>query len=147
MNCLHLNCALAASNAAAPLTAGKGAKGLAGSGKGAKVKGSGDKKKPISRSVKAGLQFPVGRIHRFLKARGPRIAPLLPSAPRRARAAQAARPWTPRAAPRIQLRAPARVAGALHGQRPCRCHRRRVQRCHSRCEAAQQPRCGVFSNS
>ena len=48
---------------------GKGAKGL--SGKGAKgAKGlTGDKKKPISRSLKAGLQFPVGRIHRFLKAR------------------------------------------------------------------------------
>ena len=46
---------------------GKGAKGL--SGKGAKgAKGTmGDKKKPISRSLKAGLQFPVGRIHRFLK--------------------------------------------------------------------------------
>ena len=32
----------------------------------------GDKKapkKPTSRSAKAGLQFPVGRIHRFLKAR------------------------------------------------------------------------------
>merc|ERR1712100_614462 len=29
----------------------------------------GDKKKPTSRSVKAGLQFPVGRIHRFLKIR------------------------------------------------------------------------------
>lgn len=27
------------------------------------------KKKPISRSQKAGLQFPVGRIHRFLKNR------------------------------------------------------------------------------
>ena len=42
---------------------GKGAKGLSGkglSGKGAKgtMKG-GDKKKPTSRSVKAGLQFPV----------------------------------------------------------------------------------------
>jgi len=52
---------------------GKGAKGLSGkglSGKGAKgtMKG-GDKKKPTSRSVKAGLQFPVGRIHRFLKNR------------------------------------------------------------------------------
>jgi hypothetical protein len=52
---------------------GKGAKGLSGkglSGKGAKgtMKG-GDKKKPTSRSVKAGLQFPVGRIHRFLKVR------------------------------------------------------------------------------
>lgn len=28
---------------------------------------SGDKKKPISRSARAGLQFPVGRIHRLLK--------------------------------------------------------------------------------
>jgi hypothetical protein len=47
---------------------GKGAKGL--SGKGAKgTMAKGDKKKPISRSIKAGLQFPVGRIHRFLKAR------------------------------------------------------------------------------
>eukprot|EP00890_Picochlorum_soloecismus_P001705 jgi/Picsp_1/2535/NSC_00766-R1_histone 2 len=50
---------------------GKGAKGL--SGKGAKgtigMKGAGDKKKPISRSARAGLQFPVGRIHRLLKNR------------------------------------------------------------------------------
>lgn len=52
---------------------GKGAKGLSGkglSGKGAKGTMSskkGDKRKPTSRSVKAGLQFPVGRIHRFLK--------------------------------------------------------------------------------
>ncbi|KDD73895.1 hypothetical protein H632_c1750p0, partial [Helicosporidium sp. ATCC 50920] len=50
---------------------GKGAKGL--SGKGAKgtiggIKGV-DKKKPISRSARAGLQFPVGRIHRLLKSR------------------------------------------------------------------------------
>ncbi len=49
---------------------GKGAKGL--SGKGAKGtmgdKGkAGDKKKPVSRSARAGLQFPVGRIHRLLK--------------------------------------------------------------------------------
>ena len=28
-----------------------------------------DKKKPVSRSSKAGLQFPVGRIHRYLKLR------------------------------------------------------------------------------
>jgi len=27
------------------------------------------KSKPVSRSLKAGLQFPVGRIHRFLKTR------------------------------------------------------------------------------
>ena len=49
---------------------GKGAKGL--SGKGAKGTLGGkaidkDKKKPISRSARAGLQFPVGRIHRLLK--------------------------------------------------------------------------------
>ena len=53
---------------------GKGAKGLSGkglSGKGGKVSSKGDKKKPTSRSVKAGLQFPVGRIHRFLKVRPP----------------------------------------------------------------------------
>lgn len=30
-------------------------------------KGGGPKKKPVSRSVKAGLQFPVGRIGRYLK--------------------------------------------------------------------------------
>lgn len=51
---------------------GKGAKGL--SGKGAKgtmggKKGGDDKKKPVSRSARAGLQFPVGRIHRLLKVR------------------------------------------------------------------------------
>lgn len=51
---------------------GKGAKGLSGSGKGAKgTMGDkkGDKKKPVSRSARAGLQFPVGRIHRLLKVR------------------------------------------------------------------------------
>ncbi|OWM68819.1 hypothetical protein CDL15_Pgr025006 [Punica granatum] len=32
-------------------------------------RGGGPKKKPISRSVKAGLQFPVGRIGRYLKKR------------------------------------------------------------------------------
>lgn len=30
-------------------------------------KAGGPKKKPVSRSVKAGLQFPVGRLGRFLK--------------------------------------------------------------------------------
>lgn len=29
----------------------------------------GDKKKPTSRSARAGLQFPVGRVHRLLKVR------------------------------------------------------------------------------
>ena len=56
---------------------GKGAKGL--SGKGAKGTLGGkaidkDKKKPISRSARAGLQFPVGRIHRLLKVRAPTAA-------------------------------------------------------------------------
>jgi len=37
--------------------------------KGGKGKSRGGKKAPVSRSQKAGLQFPVGRIHRFLKSR------------------------------------------------------------------------------
>ena len=44
---------------------GKGAKGTLGAGKGA----AGDKKKPVSRSARAGLTFPVGRVHRQLKLR------------------------------------------------------------------------------
>ena len=49
---------------------GKGAKGAKGlAGKGTLSEKKGDKKKPTSRSAKAGLQFPVGRIHRFLKGR------------------------------------------------------------------------------
>ncbi|CAK9194489.1 unnamed protein product [Sphagnum troendelagicum] len=48
--------------------AGKGAKGLL-MGKSTDVDDKKDKKKPISRSLRAGLQFPVGRIHRLLKAR------------------------------------------------------------------------------
>ena len=36
-------------------------------GKGGKGKSHNGKKVPISKSVRAGLQFPVGRIHRFLK--------------------------------------------------------------------------------
>ena len=48
---------------------GKGAKGLSGKGaKGTMGDKKGDKKKPVSRSARAGLQFPVGRIHRLLKA-------------------------------------------------------------------------------
>lgn len=48
---------------------GKGAKGLSGKGAKGTIGGEkkGDKKKPISRSARAGLQFPVGRIHRLLK--------------------------------------------------------------------------------
>lgn len=65
---------------AAPAAAmsGKGAKGL--SGKGAKGTITGkqklvdDKKKPISRSARAGLQFPVGRIHRLLKVSVSRLS-------------------------------------------------------------------------
>lgn len=44
----------------------KGAKGTMGGA--GKAKG-GDKKKPVSRSARAGLQFPVGRIHRLLKVK------------------------------------------------------------------------------
>ena len=35
----------------------------------AKAKGTGDRKKSVTRSARAGLQFPVGRIHRLLKTR------------------------------------------------------------------------------
>lgn len=50
---------------------GKGGKGgKVGGGKGGKGgKAPTAKKAPTSRSAKAGLQFPVGRIHRFLKSR------------------------------------------------------------------------------
>eukprot|EP00831_Metopus_contortus_P020744 TRINITY_DN1917_c0_g2_i3.p1 TRINITY_DN1917_c0_g2~~TRINITY_DN1917_c0_g2_i3.p1 ORF type:complete len:227 (+),score=50.41 TRINITY_DN1917_c0_g2_i3:157-837(+) len=44
---------------------GKGGKG----GKGGKIAASDSKKLAQSRSSRAGLQFPVGRIHRFLKQR------------------------------------------------------------------------------
>ena len=37
------------------------------SGKGAGGRRGGERKKSVSKSVKAGLQFPVGRIARFLK--------------------------------------------------------------------------------
>eukprot|EP00331_Platyophrya_macrostoma_P022165 CAMPEP_0176444278 /NCGR_PEP_ID=MMETSP0127-20121128/22963_1 /TAXON_ID=938130 /ORGANISM="Platyophrya macrostoma, Strain WH" /LENGTH=146 /DNA_ID=CAMNT_0017829747 /DNA_START=31 /DNA_END=471 /DNA_ORIENTATION=+ len=45
------------------------ASGKGKGGKGGKVGSGKSKKAPQSRSIKAGLQFPVGRIHRFLKAR------------------------------------------------------------------------------
>ncbi|KAJ8491789.1 hypothetical protein OPV22_013510 [Ensete ventricosum] len=48
--------------------AGKGGKGLLAAKTTAANKDK-DKKKPISRSARAGLQFPVGRIHRHLKSR------------------------------------------------------------------------------
>lgn len=45
-----------------------GAKGLSGKGaKGTMKKEVDNKKKPVSRSAKAGLQFPVGRLHRYLQ--------------------------------------------------------------------------------
>jgi histone H2A len=47
---------------------GKSVGGKSGKAKGGKGK-SGSKKTPISRSVRAGLQFPVGRVHRYLKSR------------------------------------------------------------------------------
>ena len=52
------------------MQSGKGGKGGKVGGKGGKGgKAPTSKKAPQSRSQKAGLQFPVGRIHRFLKAR------------------------------------------------------------------------------
>ena len=49
----------------------KGLGGLKGKGKGLGGKGNGKIKKrgPITKSSKAGLQFPVGRLHRQLKLR------------------------------------------------------------------------------
>merc|ERR1719264_1866919 len=44
---------------------GKGGKG----GKGGKVGSGKTKRNPTSRSIRSGLQFPVGRLHRFLKTR------------------------------------------------------------------------------
>ena len=40
---------------------------MSGKGKGGRGKGKGATGKSVSKSVKAGLQFPVGRIGRFLK--------------------------------------------------------------------------------
>jgi histone H2A len=40
---------------------------MAGKGKGAGGRGKAGSSRPVSRSAKAGLQFPVGRIARFLK--------------------------------------------------------------------------------
>ena len=48
---------------------GKGGKAKGGKSKGGKGKAKGAGKAPVSRSTKAGLQFPVGRIHRYLKSR------------------------------------------------------------------------------
>jgi histone H2A len=40
---------------------------MSGSAKGGKAKGKTAHKKTVSRSARAGLQFPVGRTSRFLK--------------------------------------------------------------------------------
>nr|DAD27063.1 TPA_asm: hypothetical protein HUJ06_028531 [Nelumbo nucifera] len=49
---------------------GKGAKGfITGKSSALGENKDKDKKKPVSRSSRAGLQFPVGRIHRLLKSR------------------------------------------------------------------------------
>jgi len=51
-------------------TGGKSGKSTSGkSGKAKGGKGKGGKKQPVSRSARAGLQFPVGRVHRYLKSR------------------------------------------------------------------------------
>ena len=95
---------------------GKGAKGLS-SGKGAKglskAADRDNKKKPVSRSARAGLQFPVGRIHRLLKV----------SSSRR--------------------RGPAAACGALNNKFDCltgTCDRKRACRCHSSCLHSSNPR-------
>lgn len=48
---------------------GKGGKAKGGKSKGGKGKSKGKTKAFTSRSTRAGLQFPVGRIHRYLKKR------------------------------------------------------------------------------
>ena len=48
-----------------PGASGKGGKG----GKGGKFGAGKSKRAPQSRAARAGLQFPVGRIHRFLRSR------------------------------------------------------------------------------
>ena len=102
---------------------GKGAKGL--SGKGAKgTMAKGDKKKPVSRSLKAGLQFPVGRIHRFLKVSLRRAeggtAGGLPVSRGSLSALGPDTDSPPHPVPRLR-------------RRPRRRHRRGVQRCHPGC--------------
>lgn len=74
---------------------GKGAKGLSGKGaKGTMGDKKGDKKKPTSRSARAGLQFPVGRIHRLLKVSpGPQAASLRQPKPGRMALDAIAGPW------------------------------------------------------
>ncbi|KAK4766110.1 hypothetical protein SAY87_007752 [Trapa incisa] len=49
--------------------AGKGGKGLVAAKTTSAANKEKDKKKPMSRSSRSGIQFPVGRIHRHLKAR------------------------------------------------------------------------------
>jgi histone H2A len=46
-----------------------GGKSKGGKSKGGKGKSKSGKKAPVSRSARASLQFPVGRIHRYLKSR------------------------------------------------------------------------------
>eukprot|EP00762_Andalucia_godoyi_P001644 ANDGO_07080.mRNA.1 Histone H2A.V len=55
--------------AAVAAPANKAAAPVAAAAAAAAAAATSDKKKPVSRSVRAGLQFPVGRIHRFLKDR------------------------------------------------------------------------------
>lgn len=110
---------------------GKGAKGLSGKGaKGTMGKEKGDKKKPTSRSARAGLQFPVGRIHRLLKVRAGRL-PRPAAAPigrsgSPASAGLRARPGRPLTGP------PSRSAGPRDCQWPCGSHRSRLHSSHSR---------------
>ena len=86
---------------------GKGAKGTMGMDK--KLL---DKKKPTSRSSRAGLQFPVGRVHRLLKVMRGSLG-----REERCKMLTKMRPLTV----------------ACLGQWSCRCHRRCIHCCHSRC--------------
>jgi hypothetical protein len=105
---------------------GKGAKGLSGKGaKGTMGDKKGDKKKPTSRSARAGLQFPVGRIHRLLKVRVGRGAPALPCS-----CSQAVEQLPCIRFSASQRRAGPLIAGSRDSQLSCWCHSCCVHSCH-----------------
>jgi hypothetical protein len=110
---------------------GKGAKGLAGKGAKGTMHGvdkskAQDKKKPTSRSARAGLQFPVGRVHRLLKVRWDYL--LIVGTAHRAQGRQSRR--RQRGPPRSTTPPTPALTDPRDRQRPCRCHCRGVHRCY-----------------
>jgi hypothetical protein len=105
---------------AGPFAAGKGAKGTMGKSKSVLD----DKKKPTSRSSRAGLQFPVGRIHRLLKVRAGSSEASNTMGQRRAAPERASQQ-------QVQIAPCLLSPGACVRQRTCRSHCRRVHGRHS----------------